>query len=246
MNWGLLFAASALAMAADPSFDVASLKPSPPPETDTININLGRIRNGEVTLGNATLTDCVKFAWELAGDEQVDGPDWIKGRGALRFDVIAKAAPSVPRDQLLLMLRTLLKERFHLEMHTEQRRFGHYALVVAKDGFKLKDAAAGPQAPPAVYALGRLTRPEISMQTLALLLSRQTRELVLDQTGLKGFYQLDLRWTPESQPGAPEPPENGPSLFTALQQQAGLRLEGRKDGVEVLVIDRADRVPEGN
>src|SRR6516162_2114700 len=117
MNWGLLFAASALAMAADPAFDVASLKPSPPPEGDTININLGRVRNGEVTLANATLTDCVKFAWELAGDEQVDGPDWIKGRTALRFDVIAKAPAATPRDQLLLMLRTLLKERFHLEMH---------------------------------------------------------------------------------------------------------------------------------
>jgi uncharacterized protein (TIGR03435 family) len=96
------------------------------------------------------------------------------------------------------------------------------------------------------YRLGRLTHSQISMQTLALLLSRQTRELVLDQTGLKGLYQLQLEWTPEGRPGAPEPVETGPTLFTALQEQAGLRLEGRKDAVEVLVIDRADRVPEGN
>src|SRR5450432_350289 len=77
---------------APSSFDVASLKPSPPASGDTININLGGIRNGEVTLGNASLVDCVKFAYGLVSNEQVAGPDWIKSK-MVRFDVVAKSAP---------------------------------------------------------------------------------------------------------------------------------------------------------
>jgi uncharacterized protein (TIGR03435 family) len=231
--------------AAGPAFDVASLKPSPPPPGDTYNANLGSIRNGEVALTNATLVDCIKFAYGLVSDEQMDGPEWAKSK-RVRFDVLAKAPPSTPRDQLLLMLRTLLTERFHLAMHAERRAFPHYALSIGKNGPKLHEVPSDPATSHMVYRMGSLTHNQISMQILALLLSRQTGEMVLDETGLKGVYELKLEWTPEPRPGIPEPPENGPSLFTAVQEQLGLRLEARKDAVEVMVIDHADQVPVEN
>jgi uncharacterized protein (TIGR03435 family) len=229
----------AAAAFAQPSFDVASVKPSAP-VVDLYNANLGTIRPGEVTLGNATLTDCIKFAYGLVSDDQVSGPDWIKSRG-VRYDIIAKAPPSTPRDQLLMMLRGLLTERFHLAFHTEQRAFAHLALSVAKGGPKMKEVQFDTAAPRMSYRLGHIIHPQISMYTLALLLSRQTRTMVLDQTGLKGLFQIDLQWTPE---GADT--DTGPSLFTAIQQQLGLRLEGRKDPIDVMVVDGADRVPVEN
>src|SRR3954453_6720087 len=76
--------------AAAQTFDVASLKPSAPPAGDLISINLGRIANGEVTLSNARLSDCLKFAFGFTTDEQIAGPDWIKNK-EVRFDIIAKA-----------------------------------------------------------------------------------------------------------------------------------------------------------
>jgi uncharacterized protein (TIGR03435 family) len=237
--------AQSQAGAAPPSFDVASLKPSPPPPGDTYNANLGSIRNGEVALTNATLVDCIKFAYGLVSDEQMAGPDWTKSK-SIRFDVLAKAPPSTPRDQLLLMLRTLLTERFHLAMHSDRRAFSHYALLVGKNGPRLHEVPRDPATSHMTYRIGSLTHNQISMQTLALLLSRQMREMVLDETGLKGVYELKLEWTPEASRAVPDAPEAGPTIFTAVQEQLGLKLEGRKDAVEVLVIDHAEKVPVEN
>ncbi|HLK63233.1 MAG TPA: TIGR03435 family protein [Bryobacteraceae bacterium] len=228
-----------------PVFDVASLKPSPPATGDTININLGSIRNGDVTLSNASLVDCIKFAYGLVSNEQVAGPDWTKSK-AVRFDILAKAAPSTPRELLLLMLRTLLNERFHLAMHTEHRSFAHYALVTGKSGLKMHEVQPEPAASKMTYRIGSIVHNQISMQTLALLLSRQLGELVLDETRLAGAYEMKLEWTPETSRNTPDPPEHGPSIFTAVQEQLGLKLEARRDAVEVLVIDRADQVPVEN
>src|SRR5437868_9762767 len=97
--------------AQTPQFDVASVKRSPPPESDRIVINLGRALNGMVTLGNATLADCIQFAYGLASEQQIAGPEWISGRTPARFDIVAKAPPDTPRETLLLMLQSLLTER---------------------------------------------------------------------------------------------------------------------------------------
>ena len=236
---GLLILLASVAF-AQPSFDVASLKPSPPPDGDTYTANLGTARNGEVEITNGTLADCIKFAYSLVSDDQLAGPDWIKSK-SVRFDIRAKAPPSTPREQLLLMTRTLLAERFHLTFHTEQRSFAHYALVVAKGGSKLKEVPPDPAHAHARHYGAHLTNNQMRMYTLALQLSRQLRQLVLDQTGLKGFYDVELRWTPDGSDA-----DTGPTVFTALQEQLGLKLEGRRDAVEVMVIDHADRVPVEN
>jgi uncharacterized protein (TIGR03435 family) len=230
----LLFASVAF---AQPSFDVASLKQSPPPEGDTHTANLGTARNGEVEVTNGTLADCIKFAYGLFSDDQLAGPSGSKSK-SVRFDIRAKAAPSTAREQLLLMSRTLLAERFHLTFHPGRRSFAHSALVVAKGGPKLKEVTPHPSTARALHYGAHLTNHQMRMYTLALILSRQLRQLVLDRTGLEGVYDVELRWTPD---GAEV--ETGPTVFTALQDQLGLRLEGRKDAVEVMVIEHADSAP---
>lgn len=235
----LLFASAAF---AQPAFDVASVKPSAPvPPGESYRANLGSATNGRVQVTNGTLADCIKFAYGLVSDDQLAGPEWIKSRG-FRYDIDGRAAASTPRAQLLLMLRTLLAERFHLAMHTETRPFGHLVLTVAKDGPKMKEVPA--DAPSNMsYTIGHITHKRAPIYILALLLSRQMRQLILDQTGLTGFYEFDLRWTPDD---APEGADTGPPIFKAVQEQLGLKLESRKDGVDVLVVDAADRVPVAN
>src|SRR4051794_10215144 len=122
-----LLAYPALAQPAD--FDAATLKLSPPPETDLININLGRISHGKVTLANATLADAIKFAYSLSSDAQLSGPDWL--RTGPRFDIVGQAPPGTPRERLLLMLQKLLADRLHLRLHREQRQLSFAALIVA-------------------------------------------------------------------------------------------------------------------
>src|ERR1700751_4978208 len=98
-------------LARGQEFEVATVKPAPPPpEGDRININLGNVRNGTLTFGNASLSDCLKFAYGLVSDAQLAGPDWIKSK-EVRFDIVAQVPPDTPRDRLLLMLQSLLAER---------------------------------------------------------------------------------------------------------------------------------------
>ena len=238
--------AMALLAAAGPAFDVATMKRSRPVGVgENYTANLGTARNGAVELTNATLADCIKFAYGLVSDDQVDGPVWAKSK-EVRYDVVGKAPAATSRDDLLLMLRTLLAERMHLAMHTEPRRMTHYALTVARGGPKLHESTVEPAAArTTLYRTGALAHNRITMLTLSMLLSRQLRELVLDETGLKGVYDLKLEWTPQA-PGSADAPDSGASIFTAVQEQLGLKLEARKDAVNVLVIDRAGRVPADN
>src|SRR2546421_8449306 len=106
IRWPIaLLAVAIAALAQGPSFDVASVKPSPPPAGDVYRANLGTAFHGEVLLSNATLSDCLKFAYGLSSDTQLEGPGWITDK-SVRFDIQAKAAPDTPRTQLLEMLQT--------------------------------------------------------------------------------------------------------------------------------------------
>jgi uncharacterized protein (TIGR03435 family) len=190
------------------------------------------------------LSDCLKFAYSLTTEDQIAGPDWIKQK-VVRFEVTAKAAPETPPDQLLLMLQGLLKERFRMTLHMEQRDMAHYELVIGKNGPKLKESTVGPGEASGAARLDGIRSNRMQMNKLAMLLSRMTRMPVLDKTGLTGFYQFDLKYADEV---SREPAENplGPSIFTAVQEQLGLKLESRKGPVEVLVVDHAEKVPAEN
>ena len=125
-----------------PRFEVATVKTSPPPAGDLINIDLGTVRNGKLTMANASLSDCLRFAYGLVSDAQIAGPEWIKSK-QVRFDIVAQAPPDTPRDQFPLMLQPLLAERLKLTFHYEQKELPFLALVPAKNGPKVHAAKAG-------------------------------------------------------------------------------------------------------
>jgi len=230
---------------AQASFEVATVKVVDTSKFgDSFQINLGAVRHEEVTFGNAALVNCIRFAYNLASDEQIVGPDWIKSYPYF-YDIDAKGAVGSTREQLQAMMQTLLKERFKLVVHREQREMSHYALVVAKGGAKM---AAVKELPPDYRGTnfgGRIDNM-MPMTLLAYLLSRfETGRPILDFTGLKGLYEVKLEWALARGPAAAGD-SAGPSLFTALEEQLGLKLEGRKGPVEVLVVDSAEKVPAEN
>ena len=221
-----------------PEFEVATVKSSPPLAGDRIDINLGRVLNGTVTFTNASLSDCLKFAYGIVSDEQLQGPDWIKSKN-VRFDIVAQAPPGTPRDQLMLMVQALLSERFKLVLHREQKQLAYLALVVAKNGPRMKEAANSGGNP---ASRGHIAGKQMTMALLATLLSRFERQIVVDMTGLKGPFEVELEWVPDGvADGA-----HGASIFTALQEQLGLKLESRKGPLDVLVIDSAEKIPVEN
>lgn len=233
---------------APPHFEVASLKPGEPIPGDKININLGALSHGTLTLTNTSLADCLRYAYALTNNDQLSGPDWIKAKN-IRFDIVAKAPADTPLDQIRLMLRTLLTERFQLVLHREQKELSYVALIVGKKGAKLQEAIPDSDSSGNRYLMGRIFSNNISMTTLATLLSRFTGQTVLDMTGLKGAYDLKLEWAPENGPAgaaAASDAADGPSVFAAVEQQLGLKLDVRKGPVEIIVIDHAERVPIQN
>lgn len=234
----VLLCTAASLIAQSTEFDAATLKASPPPEGDLININLGRIQNGRLTLTNASLSDCLKFAYGIVADAQLAGPDWIKSK-AIRFDVVAEAPPDTPRERMLLMLQGLLAERLKVAVHHESRELAYLALVQGKNGSKMRKVQVNPAPPKGPMIAGSIVTNGMSMQTLALLLSRFQREMVLDQTGLDGSFEIKLEWSPNQN-------TDGPALPTALQEQLGLRLESHKGPVDVLVVDSAVQIPADN
>jgi uncharacterized protein (TIGR03435 family) len=249
-------AQSQAAGAAGPQFEVASLKPGQPIPGDKIYINLGSVSHGTLTLTNTSLADCLRYAFGLTSNDQLAGPDWIKSK-MVRFDIVAKAPADTPLDRIRLMLQTLLTERFLLALHREQKELSYVALVIGKKGPKLQEAIPDSDASGNKFLIGRIVSNHISMNTLATLFSRFTGQTVVDMTGLTGSYDLRLEWTPENTPASTAPGrgidagasmdgESGPSLFAAVEQQLGLKLEVRKGPVEILVIDHAERVPAQN
>lgn len=226
------------------SFDVASLKPVQLDGGATYNANLGTARHGQVTLINCTLSDCLRYAFTITSDAQLAGPDWIRNKD-VRFDIQAKAPPETPDDQILVMLQNLLTERFKLVLHREPRELSYLALTVAKNGCKLQPAHDG--SPPAgkPQIPGRIISNRMFMSTLATLLSRFLRQTVLDRSGLQGAYDVNLTWTPERVAESPDSTP-GPTIYTAIQEQLGLKLESRKGPVEVIVIDQAQKIPLEN
>jgi uncharacterized protein (TIGR03435 family) len=237
-------------------FDVATLKAEAPLQPgESYSANLGTIRNGKVTLTNVTLSDCIKFAYGLVSDAQVFGPDWIKSRD-VRYEIVGQAPPDTPQDQILIMLQKLLAERLMLVLRHEQRELPFLALTVAKDGPRLAPAKEEGDAPR--LGAGRIIHRRMPMSVLATLLSRFERQTVINLTGLNGSFAVNLQWTPEAirsrvpdggGPGLVNGEQfdpNGPSLYTAIQEQLGLRLESRRGPVDVLVVERAEKVPTEN
>jgi uncharacterized protein (TIGR03435 family) len=238
-----------------PPFDVASVKAVPDAPGD-YRANLGRAVHGEVTFTNATLSQCLRYAFGINNDDQISGPDWIKSR-QFRYDIAAKGPPEAPIPLLRAMLQALLIERFKLVLHREQKDFAFLALVAGKNGPKIHESHDSPPAPGGREIMGAIISNHMSMEQLTLLLSRFLRQPVVDTTGLQGFFELKLQWTPENRTSPPSAVGSadtgaapdvapGPTIFEAVQTQLGLKLEPRKGPLEVIVVDRAEKVPVEN
>jgi bla regulator protein blaR1 len=218
---------------------------------------------GGLRVAGVPLKVLIGFAYDVRDFQISGGPAWIDTD---RFDINAKAdsrddADNLPADPSQLSdqqritrtertrerVRNLLADRFQLIIRRETKERQVYALVVAKGGPKLQESKEGNR-------LMRMGRGMVSGQGvepgfLASTLSGQLGRPVIDKTGLTGRYDIDLRWTPDPGqgaegpfgplPGVPDP--NGPSIFTALTEQLGLRLESAKGPAEVLVIDRLEK-----
>jgi uncharacterized protein (TIGR03435 family) len=228
-------------------FEVATVKPVDKTKLgNSININLGTVRHEEITFGNVTLNECIRFAYDMASEEQITGLDWIKSRDYM-YDIDAKGTPGSSREQLQAMLRTLLQERFKMVVHRDKKEMSHYALVVAKGGPKIKSVPAIPEGMQRITYGGRFNTV-LTMPGLAYLLSRfETERPIIDLTGLNGLYEVKLEWAWAPKTGKADAELTpGPSLFTAVEEQLGLKLEGRKGPVEILVVDSAEKVPAEN
>ena len=232
-------------------FDVASVKPNQ--DGDVLPRNLSLVPGG-VRVTNLPLSTILWMSYRVQADQVVEVPSWARSES---FDIIGKAPAGVAlnMDNVGAMLRDLLADRFRLSTRRELRELPVYALVQQKAGAlgpRLKasgtDCLAGapggapvapPPTPPSPSACGATARPgSVSVHgfpllTLARLVGPTVGRIVVDRTGLTGTWDLEIEFSADQ--------SDGPSLFTALQEQLGLKLEAARAPVEVVVIERLER-----
>ncbi|HEY4364402.1 MAG TPA: TIGR03435 family protein [Bryobacteraceae bacterium] len=293
----LLIAASVTLAQTAPKleYEVASVKPAPPPEGGRILVG-GRGGPGtpdptQVTYNNATVKMLLTNAYNVKS-YQVTGPSWIDTE---RYNIQAKIPEGTTPEQHRIMLQNLLADRFKIVLHHESKESPLYELTQLKTGSKLKPTAGDPNAPPppppsgppGPPPIGKDGMPELpkngkgmmmmftngkarvggnvqAVSSLADMLANQLGMPVVDKTGLTGFYDFTLDFAPDSLGGrggpgglvAPPPPPGAapeaaaPSdlapLLTAVQEQLGLKLDKTKGPLDLIVVDKGDKVPTEN
>jgi uncharacterized protein (TIGR03435 family) len=284
-----------------PTFEAASIKPA---KSGAMGAGIRMAPGGRFTATNISLKMLMTMAYKIQPFQLASAPSWLDSD---RWDIEAKPESSADEepakspadeekrmDDQRLRIQSLLEERCKLTFHHETKELPVYALVVAKNGSKLKESAIEtPQPSPRgddrnptntdgegntrlpirdrilpgtpkrhmMMGFGQLSGEGVPLSFLAETLSRQLGRVVLDKTGLKGNYDLDLKWTPDPSqgmmgggpmgpggpggPGMPPPPDpNGPTIFTAIQEQLGLKLESQKGPVDIIVIDHIEKPSE--
>jgi uncharacterized protein (TIGR03435 family) len=237
----ILAAGSVLAQGQDlrPAYEAASVKPN----TSFSGSSSSHGSKGQVVFTNQSLKRYIERAYNVK-PFQVTGPDWME---SVYFDITAKYPPETKDAERPVMLRTLLEDRFKLAVHRESKEMPGYALVVAKGGFKLKPVEAGGADTDSHGGRVRiLTAKKTSMVQLADLVSRYLGEVVIDKTGVEGVYDFEFRWMPDDQAANAGDAETAPSLFTALGETIGVRLQRQKVPMDVIVVDHVERVPSEN
>jgi uncharacterized protein (TIGR03435 family) len=234
-------------LAVGQEFEVASVKPNKSGASNS------RIRSdeGRVTATNVTLRSLVVMAYGIK-DYQLEAPAWLSEE---RYDISAKfpEAPAVNQKlydpDLDAMLRKLLADRFKLQTHSSSKQFEVYGLVIAKSGLKIKEVPDS-GSHDSNSANNRYTGTCVPMSQFAEFLARRVDLPVLDMTGLKGYYDIAFDWVGEprqpSEPSAtPEAPA-GPTLAMAIEEKLGLKLEMRKAPLDIVIVDRVERIPTEN
>jgi bla regulator protein BlaR1 len=239
-------------------FEVASIKRADP---DSKNNSLYTDRGTGLHVENFTLRDIITFAFNVRDFQLAGAPAWIETE---RYDIVAKTAraagsgvmpdPKTMTDQesdladhqLRERIRSLLTSRFGLVVHQEVREHAIFDLTIAKTGLKLKPVITPGEQLGFRGGRGRSRGFAVTMPMLATELSRITGRPVVDTTGLTGKYDYALEWSPDAGTADADSVagNSGPTLFTALQEQLGLKLESSKGPVETYVIDKVDRPSE--
>jgi uncharacterized protein (TIGR03435 family) len=235
-----------MAANADPTFEVATIKPSNPGQQG----KLFAVRGRQVMTINTTVNDLVAFAYGVHARQIVRGPGWLETD---KFDVTGQPdIEGVPNQvQLRKLVQKLLTDRFKLAFHREQQELSIYALVVGPKGPTLTKSSADPNGLPGLLfrGLGSLPASNATMADLATVMQSAVLDRpVVDRTGVTGRYDFTLTWTPDETQFAsmgikvPPPPADAtaPGLFTAVQEQLGLKFEPARAPVDVIVIDRAE------
>lgn len=244
-----------MAADVDPAFEVATIKPSNP-DSPGKGININRAR--QFTTRNTTLSDLVTFAYGLHPKQLVGAPDWVRKD---KFDILAKPdADGMPNDkQIKTMMQKMLADRFQLAFHREKQDLSVYAIVIGKDGQKLTPSGGDPNSLPGIGSGGGLGNLIVRNATIGdfsgFMQFMIMDKPVVDQTGLQGRFNFTLKWTPDEfqYPNfagpKPRPPADTadapPDLYSAIQQQLGLKIESTKAPVDVLVIDKVSK-PSAN
>ena len=237
---------------ADPGIDVATVKPSKPGQQGKLFTFRGR----SVVTFNTTMNDLVTFAYGLHTKQLIGAPDWF-ATDPFDVDAIPDVDGRPNLKQMRSLLQKLLADRFKLAIHHEQRELSAYVITVAPGGPKLKQTTAGPNDPPGFLfrGLGDLMVRNMDIKEFANgMQSAVMDKPVVDQTGLKDKYDFNLKWTPDDSQFAqfrnggappPTPPTEDanapPSLYTAIQEQVGLKMGPAKAQDDVIVIDHAEK-----
>jgi uncharacterized protein (TIGR03435 family) len=245
LGFALLLSASLSAQAPNIDalqFEVASVKPN---TSGSQNSNMQLHPGGRVTGTNVALGGLLRTVFNLQPHQLVNAPEWID---TARFDIEAKPDREISTredalaPELLAMLRNLFAERFKLMAHREMRDTSVYALVTART-----DGTLGPQMQRSQVDCeavrcristntGRIVGTGTTISELMRRLSPTLGRPLVDRTGLSGAFDLELKWSPDQTADTV-----GPSIFTAIQEQLGLKLESQRAPIEVLVIDRLER-----
>jgi uncharacterized protein (TIGR03435 family) len=249
---------------ARPRFDVASIKPNAPG-----GINTGDFRvlpGGRLTAEKVLLRFLIQNAYGVRPFQLKGGPDWINSEG---YDIEAKAEGNPSNGQMVLMMQTLLEDRFKLKVHRETKELPVYALTVAKGGFKLPEPKQGactapdpngPPLPPSPNQAGpcgramiriskgvaRINGYQVPMREFVRVLSNIMGRTIIDQTGFTRAFDLQLEFATDDAiaglPEAPKPADDSvPSIFVAAQEQLGIKIVSTKGPVEILVIDHIEK-----
>jgi uncharacterized protein (TIGR03435 family) len=228
------------------TFDVASIKSS----RTSANREGGRRERieaapGSLIMGNVRFQTAVRWAYHVQ-EYQVMGPGWI---GEERYDIVAKAGAPVPEADLRRMLQTLLAERFQLVVHRQTKEMSAYVVTVGKNGHKLQESTSegAMDVKPAGPMVATVQRADLD--ELASMLSQPLRAPVVNMTGLKGRYDFKVDMAPYITPevtSAKSPMELIGVGITAMQEQLGLKMESKRVPVDLVIIDRAEKLPIEN
>ncbi len=261
--WVLWFVCGAVVQAQ--SFDVASVKPHPQSGDGRIRVMMnggpGTPDPGRLNYENVSLKGVLTKAFDVRS-YQLTAPDWAESE---RFDITATIPQGTTKEQFGVMLQNLLAERFKMTYHREKKELPAYALVVGKNGPKMKVSekpAAGGTSMRMMPGKATMNATGVSMSQLVDMLANQVDRPIVDGTELTGKYDFTLEFAPEMRnmpgfmsgrgvvPGEGGGPvvegESAPSLFTAVQEQLGLKLEPKKAALDLIVVDHLEKTPTEN